>query len=139
MPRLARARPAGPDRPGAGGEDGFTLTEMLVAFALIALGTVTALQVAEAVGRQSRRVEAALVMSDEAEAVVTLRAAEGRLRTGLEAGRFSNGQPWTLEVADIGPVFGWRNLPPTWRIRLTSGGPGGALVYETILAAGLGG
>lgn len=127
------------DAAERGGEAGFTLVEMLVAFALVALCTVLALEVSAAVGRQTERVEAALRAADEAPGVVWIRLAAGTLRPGSEAGRFSDGRPWFLRVAEIGPALGWHDAPPVWHVRLTRDGPDGAVVYETVLAAALGG
>lgn len=122
-----------------GAEDGFTLVEMLVAFAIVALCTVTALQISASLTRQGAGVEAGLRASDEAQGIVWLRFALGSLRPGQESGRFSDGSPWVLTVTDVAPVLGWRDVPPVWHLRLTRDGPHGAIVYETVLAAGLGG
>ena len=122
-----------------GGSDGFTVVEMLVAFAIVALCTVSALEVSATLGRQGGRTEAVLRAADEAQGVVWLRLAAGTLRPGVETGRFSDGRPWFLEVADVGPRLGWRNVPPVWHVRLTREAPRGPVVYETVLTAGLGG
>lgn len=124
---------------GEGTEDGFTLVEMLVAFAVVALCTVTALQISASLSRQGAGIEAALRAADEAQGIVWTRFALGSLRPGREAGRFSDGSPWMLTVSDVAPALGWRNVPPVWHLRLTRGGADGAIVYETVLAAGLGG
>lgn len=125
-------------RARADGEEGFTLVEVLVAFALVAIGMVLALQVAGSTGTGLSRVAAAEVFADEAEGIVALRVASG-LRPGLERGTFSNGEPWTLSVADVGPSLGWSRLPPLWRVRLTRGGPEGRAIYATLVAGGYGG
>lgn len=120
------------------GEAGFTLVEVLVAFAVVALGLVLALQVGGSTGAGLGRVAAAEIVADEAEGIVALRMAAG-LRPGLEQGTFSNGEPWTLSVTDVGPGLGWPRLPPLWRARLTRGGPDGRPVYVTLVAGGYGG
>ncbi|KQP29671.1 hypothetical protein ASF49_16055 [Methylobacterium sp. Leaf104] len=119
-------------------QEGFTLVEVLVAFALVALGLVLAIQVGGSTGAGLGRVAAAEIVTDEAEGIVALRTAAG-LRAGLERGTFSNGEPWTLSVTDVGPGLGWPRLPPLWRVRLTRGGPDGRAVYVTLVAGGYGG
>lgn len=116
-------------------EAGFTLVEVLVAFALVALGLMTALQVAGSTGFGLRRVAAADIAIDEAEGIVTLQVA-GDLRPGLMQGTFSDGAPWSLAVTE---AAGWPQGPPLWRLRLTRGGPGGPAVYVTLVAGGYGG
>ncbi|MER2268234.1 prepilin-type N-terminal cleavage/methylation domain-containing protein [Methylobacterium oxalidis] len=118
---------------------GFTLVEVLVAFALVSLGTLVALQIGGETARRGSQVELADVLVDEAEGIVLLRAAAGTLRAGREQGRFSDGRPWTLDVVEASAALGWRNLPPLWRVRLLEGGPNGRLVYATLIAGGLGG
>ncbi|SFH07534.1 PulJ/GspJ family protein [Methylobacterium gossipiicola] len=124
--------PAEPD------EAGFTLVEVLVAFALVALGMVAALQVAGSTVLGLGRVAAVDRVVDEAQGIVALRAAAG-LRPGLEQGVFSDGAPWTLSVTDVGPRLGWQRVPPLWRVCLTRGGPEGRPVYVTLMAGAPGG
>lgn len=120
-------------------EAGFTLVEVLVAFAIVSLMSLTVIRLSGEMTGDGRRIAAAGLRLDEAEGIVLLRAAAGTLRAGLERGRFSDGQAWTLSVVDAGPVLGWRDLPPLWRVRLTLDGPDGRLVYATLIAGGLGG
>lgn len=120
------------------GQEGFTLVEVLVAFALVALGLVMALQVGGSTGAGLGRLSAAEIVADEGEGIVALRVAAG-LRAGLEQGTFSNGEPWTLSVTDAAPSLGWTRLPPLWRVRLTRGGPDGRPVIVTLVASGYGG
>ncbi len=61
------------------------------------------------------------------------------MRPGIEQDASPTERSWTLEAADIGPLLGWQNLPPLWRVRLHEGGPDGRLLYGTLLAEGLGG
>ncbi|KQT49167.1 hypothetical protein ASG52_09345 [Methylobacterium sp. Leaf456] len=123
----------------SGTEAGFTLVEVLVAFAIVALATMFVLQIHGDILVRGQRVAAIDIVIDEAESIVQLRAAAGALRPGLEQGRFSNGRIWSLEVADIGPMLGWQNLPPLWRVRLREGGSDGRVIYTTLVAEGLGG
>lgn len=131
MTRLVRDR--------AHAEDGFTLVEVLVAFAIVALTAIFVLRIGGEVAVRGQRVLAVDTEIDEAEGIVQLRVAAGTLRPGLEQGRFSDGTAWTLEATDMGPMLGWQNLPPLWRVRLREGGPNGRLLYATLLAEGLGG
>lgn len=121
------------------GEAGFTLVEVLVAFAIASLASVMVLRLASDLTVGSRRIDAAAFRLDEAESLVLVRAAAGSLRAGLEQGRFGDGQPWTLSVVDAAPMLGWHDVPPLWRVRLTLGGPDGRLIYTTLVAGGLGG
>ncbi|WP_267359951.1 MULTISPECIES: type II secretion system protein [unclassified Methylobacterium] len=116
-----------------GGEDGFTIVEVLVAFAVAALGILLALQIAGETTLGLRRVAALRIEADEAEAVCLRRVAAGSLSPGIVEGRFSNGQPWTLTVSDSRPVLPARRGPPLWRIRLSRGGLDGAALYTTLI------
>ncbi|TNC14471.1 type II secretion system protein [Methylobacterium terricola] len=120
-------------------EAGFTLVEILVAFAVVSLMSLMVIRLSGEMTWGGRRIAAAELRLDEAEGIVLLRAAAGTLRAGTERGRFSDGQAWTLCVVDAGPVLGWRDLPPLWRVRLTLDGPDGSLIYATLVAGGLGG
>lgn len=122
-----------------GAEDGFTLVEVLVAFAIVALATMFVIRINGDIVARGQRVEAIDTVIDEAESIVQVRAAAGALRAGTERGRFSDGRIWSLEVGDIGPMVGWQNLPPLWRVRLREGGADGRVIYTTLVAEGLGG
>ncbi|MBE7243621.1 MAG: prepilin-type N-terminal cleavage/methylation domain-containing protein [Actinomycetospora chiangmaiensis] len=122
-----------------GDEAGFTLVEVLVAFAIVSLVSLMVIRVAGTMAAGHRRIAIAEVHLDEAEGLVRLRAAAGSLRAGSEQGRFADGYPWTLSVSDAGPRLGWQGLPPLWQVHLTQGGPEGSLVYATLIPGGLGG
>jgi general secretion pathway protein I len=115
------------------------LVEVLVAFALVALGTLLILRIGLETAARARHLDATDLLLDEAEGVVMLRVAAGTLHAGVEQGRFSDGRVWSLSTIDVGPAAGWHDLPPLWRVRLTEGGPDGQLVYMTLITGGLGG
>ncbi|MCJ2015120.1 Tfp pilus assembly protein FimT/FimU [Methylobacterium sp. J-076] len=122
----------GPGRD-SGGEDGFTVVEVLVSFAIAAIGMLLALQIAgETMGslRRSARLD---TEADEAEGICLRRVASGPLSAGLAEGRFADGRPWTLTVSDVRAVLPAHRGPPVWRLVLTRGGPEGPAVYTTLL------
>jgi len=130
----------GATRASAGADtEGFTLVEVLVAFAIVALVAIFAIRISGDVIVGGRRVGAVDTLIDEAEGIVQVRAAAGTLRAGIEQGRFSDGRAWTLEATDLGAALGWSNLPPFWRVRLREGGPTGRPIYTTTVAEALGG
>ena len=126
---------AGPGRALAG-EDGFTVVEAVVAFAVAALGILLALQIAGETTLGLRHVAELRTEADEAEGVCLRLIAAGPLGPVTAEGRFSNGRPWTLIVTDSRPALPAlpaRRGPPLWRIRLTRGGPDGAALYTTLV------
>ncbi len=123
---------AGPGRD-RDGEDGFTVVEVVVAFAVAALGILLALQIAGETTLGLRHVAELRTEADEAEGVCLRLIAAGPLGPVTAEGRFSNGRPWTLIVTDSRPALPARRGPPLWRIRLTRGGPDGAALYTTLV------
>lgn len=125
----------------AAAEAGFTLVEILVAFAVAAAATILVLQIAGTVAGGVRRVEALRVVADEAEGVALRRLTEGPLRPGLVQGRFSDGSPWILSVEDVRPGHGngaqggqgQARVPPLWLLRVSRAGPGNEPVYATLV------
>lgn len=115
------------------GEDGFTVVEVVVAFAVAALGILLALQIAGETTLGLRHVAELRTEADEAEGVCLRLIAAGPLGPVTAEGRFSNGRPWTLIVTDSRPALPARRGPPLWRIRLTRGGPDGAALYTTLV------
>ena len=122
-------------RPDRGAEDGFTVVEVLVAFAIAAIGTLLALQIAGETGASLRRVAGLRAEAAEAEGICLRRLADGPLQPGLAEGRFTDGRPWTLTVSDARGALPARNGPPLWRLRLTRGGPSGPAIYTTLVPA----
>lgn len=117
----------------AGGEAGFTITEVLVAFMIAALGTVLALEIAGMTAGGVQRLERRRVAADESEGVVLRLVAAGGLRPGLIRGRFSDGTAWVLGVSDARAALGLGRAPPLWRLRLTRDEPSGPLLYTTLM------
>lgn len=120
-------------RNDAGGEDGFTIAEVLVAFMIAALGTILALEIAGLTAGGVQRLERRRVAADESEGVVLRAVAAGALRPGLIRGRFSDGTAWILGVSDARPALGLDRAPPLWRLRLTRDEATGPLLYTTLV------
>lgn len=120
-------------RPAPGTEDGFTVVEVLVAFAIAAIGTLLALQIAGETQAGLRRVAGLHAEADEAEGICLRRLAAGPLQAGLSEGRFTDGRPWALTVSDARGALPARNGPPLWRLRLSRGGPAGPAIYTTLV------
>ncbi|TXM72380.1 type II secretion system protein [Methylobacterium sp. WL12] len=127
---MSGRRPAPPAEPG---EEGFTIVEVVVAFAITALAMIAAIEVSGAVAMGVRRVEAARVASDEAEGVVLARFAAGPPQAGVERGTFSDGSAWTLRIADAAPAMGLGRVPPLWLVRLSRGPVEGRPIYTTLV------
>lgn len=114
-------------------EDGFTVVEVLVAFAIAALGTLLALQIAGETTAGLRRIASLQVEADEAEGICLRRLTVGPLQAEVSQGHFADGRPWTLTVSDVRPVLPARRGPPLWRLRLTRGGLAGPAIYTTLV------
>lgn len=121
----------GPLAPEAD-EAGFTIVEVLVAFAVTALATLIALETGGGLVAGLSRVDGVRIAVDEAEGVVLRRLSQGPLAPGLTQGAFSDGSSWTLAVSDARPAVGLMRAPPLWRVRLTRGGPAGDPIYATL-------
>lgn len=117
------------------GQAGFTLAEVLVAFAVASLGALLALEIAGSTATGVRRLEAARAALNEAEGVALRRIAAGPLAPGLIQGRFSDGTAWTLRITDARPALGNARLPPLWQIQVERG-PGEEPLYTTLVAGG---
>lgn len=120
-------------------ESGFTIAEVLVAFAVASLGALLALEIAGSTTSGVRRLESARASLDEAEGVALRRIAAGPLGPGLTQGRFSDGTAWTLRVTDARPALGNPRLPPLWQIQVEQGAGergGGEPLYTTLVAGG---
>lgn len=121
-------------RPGdASGEAGFTLVEVLVAFAVAAAASILVLQIAGTTTAGIRRLETLRIAADEAEGIALRRLAEGSLRPDLVQGTFSDGSGWTLSVTDARPALGLGRVPPLWLLRVSRAGPAGEPVYATLV------
>jgi general secretion pathway protein I len=117
----------------SGGEDGFTVVEVLVAFAIAAIGMILALQIAGESVTGLRRAAFWQTEADEAESICLHRIAAGPLAAGIGEGRFADGRPWTLMVSDVRAALPARRGPAVWRLVLTLGGPEGRPVYITLV------
>jgi general secretion pathway protein I len=117
----------------AGSEDGFTVVEVLVAFAIAALGMLMAVQIAGDTMAGLRRAAALHGEADEAESICLRRLGEGPLRAEVVEGRFASGQPWTLRVTNVRAALPSPRGPALWRMVLTRGGPDGPAVYTTLM------
>lgn len=117
----------------AGSEDGFTVVEVLVAFAIAALGMLLAGQIAGDTMAGLRRAAVLHGEADEAESICLRRLADGPLRPELVEGRFTNGQPWTLQVSNVRAALRSPRGPALWRLVLTRGGPDGLAIYTTLI------
>lgn len=120
---------------GEEAQAGFTLVEVLVAFAIASLGALLALEIAGSAASGVRRLDSARASLDEAEGVALRRIAAGPLSPGLIQGAFSDGTPWTLRVTDARPALGNPRLPPLWQIQVERA-PGEEPLYTTLVAGG---
>lgn len=116
------------------GEAGFTIAEVLVAFAVASLGTIIALEIAGMTATGIRRLDTVRIGLDEAEGIALRHAAAGPLRPGLTQGTFSDGRVWTLRVSDTRPAFGRMQVPPFFLIQVFRGEAGGEAVYTTLVS-----
>lgn len=119
--------------PPPGDEDGFTVVEVLVAFAIAAIGMILAMQIAGETVTGLRRAALWQAEADEAETICMARIASGPLVAGIGEGRFADGRVWTLTVSDVRTVLPERRGPAVWRLVLTLGGPEGRPVYTTLV------
>jgi general secretion pathway protein I len=84
-------------------QSGFSLVEVLVAFAITSLAMLAAFQAfGESAGRLARSTEA-LRRTEEAAALVAGLAAEP-LAVGRRSGRFRDGTPYEIRIEDAGPA-----------------------------------
>ncbi|MFF8801539.1 MULTISPECIES: type II secretion system protein [unclassified Methylobacterium] len=130
--RFRRLTRGGAGRPPPPGEAGFTIAEVLVAFAVASLGTIVALEIAGSTATGIRRLDSARVSLDEAEGIALRHVAAGPLRPGLVQGTFSDGRVWTLRVTDTRPAFGRMHVPPFFLIQVFRGEAGSEAVYTTL-------
>ncbi|MBE7219422.1 MAG: prepilin-type N-terminal cleavage/methylation domain-containing protein [Caulobacteraceae bacterium] len=84
-----------------GGDAGFTLVEVLVAFFIAALTLTAALRVLGEGAQWARRGPAAALRMEEAASVLDSLAADPALRSGERDGTFTDGQPWRARVTDV--------------------------------------
>ncbi|MEA1832117.1 prepilin-type N-terminal cleavage/methylation domain-containing protein [Methylobacterium durans] len=127
-------------RPAAEGpEAGFSLVEVLVAFAVTSLVMIAAFQVfGESAGRLVRAGDR-LRQTEEAAALLAALAAEP-LVPGSRTGRLGDGTSYRIRVEDAGAALGPHAVGSgTYRVELWVGPPPGRLVLRSVLAGGGGG
>lgn len=114
-------------------EDGFTVVEVLVAFAIAAIGMILAMQIAGETVTGLRRAALWQAEADEAETICLRRIAAGPLAAEIGEGRFADGRVWTLTVSDVRAALPQRRGPAVWRLVLTLGGTDGRPIYTTLV------
>ncbi|WP_132251216.1 PulJ/GspJ family protein [Methylobacterium segetis] len=119
-----------------GGEAGFSLVEVLVAFAVASLTMIAAFQVfGESASRLVRSGDR-LRQTEEAAALIAALAA-GPLVPGARQGRLRDGTPYLLIVEDAGASLGRAAIGTgSYRVMLRAGPAPGRLLLRTIVSGG---
>ena len=80
---------------------GFTLIEIVIAFAILAVGLDLAMQIATSALRQTRQAAEQTQAALNAQSVLDIAGVGQRLKEGSESGEFEDRSRWELEVAPI--------------------------------------
>jgi general secretion pathway protein I len=108
MNRVLPALPT-PHRAVARGQRGFTLLEVVAAFAILALGLGMAMQAASGAMQQSRQAAEHTRAALHARSVLDTLGVGERLEPGQYGGEFADGYRWRAEVAPF--ELGGEDLP----------------------------
>lgn len=87
-------------------QQGFTLIEIVVAFAIMAVGLGLAMQIATSALRQTRQAAEHTQAALNAQSLLDIAGVGERLQEGSESGEFEDGSRWELDVSPYEIVVG---------------------------------
>ena len=87
-------------------QQGFTLIEIVVAFAIMAVGLGLAMQIATSALRQTRQAAEHTQAALNAQSLLDIAGVGERLEEGSESGEFEDGSRWELDVSPYEIVVG---------------------------------